>query len=81
MFCFLYCDDVWLGAVFIDFYSDAVYVDLKYDDVLVLCMIFVCERGGVLLDDWRCCNELCGCVNGASQSGLYCRCFIRVYFR
>ena len=38
-FCFLYCDDVWLGAVydffqFLDFVSDTVYVDLKYDDVL-----------------------------------------------
>ena len=39
--CFLYCDDVRLGAVyefflFLDFVSDAVYVDLKYDDVFVL---------------------------------------------
>ena len=34
-FCFLYCDDVRLGVV-LDFVSDAVYVDLKYDDVFVL---------------------------------------------
>ena len=40
-FCFLYCDDVRLVAVyefflFFEFVSDAVYVDLKYDDVFVL---------------------------------------------
>ena len=48
----------------------AVYVDLKCDDVLN----FVCERvdGGLLMMGccvgcaWRCCYELCGCVNGAS---------------
>ena len=39
VFCFLYCDDVRLGVVyyaffkFLDFVSDSVYVDLKYDDV------------------------------------------------
>ena len=38
-FCFLYCVNVRLGAVyevfwFLDFVSDSVYVDLKYDDVL-----------------------------------------------
>ena len=47
-FCFLYCDDVQLGAVyefllFLDFVADAVYVDLKYDDVFVLWLIVVCE--------------------------------------
>ena len=45
--CFFYCDDVRLGAVydffFLDFVSDAVYVDLKYDDVFVLWLIAVCE--------------------------------------
>ena len=47
-FCFLYCDDARLGAVlkvfqFLNFVSDAVYVDLKYDDVFVLWLIVVCE--------------------------------------
>ena len=38
-FCFLYCDDVRLGVVYyvfckiLDFVSDAVHVDLKYDNV------------------------------------------------
>ena len=50
-FCFLYCDDVRLGAVyelfyFFDFVSDVVYVDLKYDDVFVLWLIVVCEWVG-----------------------------------
>ena len=38
-FCFLYCDDIWFGAgtrfSAFDLVSDAVYVDLKYDDVFV----------------------------------------------
>ena len=35
---------------FLDFVSDAVYVDLKYDDVFVLWLIVICEWvGGVLL--------------------------------
>ena len=50
-FCFLYCDDVRLGAVyeifkFLDFVSDSVYVDLKYDDVSALWLIVVCEWVG-----------------------------------
>ena len=44
----MYCDDVRLGAVyevykFLDFVSDAIYVDLKYDDVFVLWLIVVCD--------------------------------------
>ena len=73
MFCFLYCDDVRLGAVyefFLLFVSDAVYVDLKYDDVFVLSLTDVCEWvGGSLFKmdcAWYCCYVLCGCVNGAS---------------
>ena len=50
-FCFLYCDDVRLAAVyeffyFLDFVSDAVYVDLKYDVVFVLWLIVFCEWVG-----------------------------------
>ena len=52
---------------FLDFVSDAVYVDLKYDDSFVLWLIIVCEWvGGVLLVMgccvgcvWLCCT---GCV-------------------
>ena len=58
-FCFLDCDDVWLGAVyevfkFLDFVSDAVYVDLKYDDVFVLWLIVVCEwlGGDLSVSGW-----------------------------
>ena len=91
-FCFLYCDDVRLCAVyevfqFLDFVSDVVYVDLKYDDVFVLWLIVVCEWLGCDLSAmgccvgcvWRCCYELCRCVNGASPVG-YC-CFICVHLR
>ena len=64
--------------MFIDFVFDAVYVDLKYDDVFVLWLIVVCVWvGGVLLVmsccvgcAWRCCYELCGCVNGSSPVGF-----------
>ena len=71
----MYCDDVRLGAVyevfsFLDFVSDAVYVDLKYDYVFVLWLIVVCEWVGsslfVMGCAWFCCYVLCGCVNGAS---------------
>ena len=53
-FCFLYCDDVRLGNVyefflFLDFISDAVYVDLKYDDVFVLWLIVICEWVAICL--------------------------------
>ena len=59
-FCFLYCNDVRLGAVyevfqFLDFISDAVYIDLKYDDVFVLWSIVVCEWVGGGLFVMGCC--------------------------
>ena len=55
---------------FLDFVSDAVYVDLKYDDDLVLCLIVVCEwlggdlspMGRCVVCAWCCCYDLCGCV-------------------
>ena len=54
--------------------SDAVYVDLKYDDVLLLWLIVVCEwvggglfvMGSCVVFAWCCCYVLCGCMNGAS---------------
>ena len=57
---------------------------MKYDDVFVLWLIVVCEWvGGVLLVmgccvrcAWRCCYELCGCVNGASPVG----CVLYLFF-
>ena len=63
--CFLYCDY---------FVSDSVSVDLKYDNVFVLWLIFVCEWVDGVLSvmgccvgcAWRCYYELCGCVHGAS---------------
>ena len=39
------------GFLFLDFVSDGVYVDLRYDDVFVLCLIFSCEW----VDDVFCC--------------------------
>ena len=47
-FCFVYCDDVRLGAMyevfeFLDLVSDTVYADLKYDDVFVPLPIAACE--------------------------------------
>ena len=76
-FCLLHCDDVRLGAVyevlqFPHFVSNAVYVDLQYDDVFplfdcclrvggslfVMSCCVVCAR--------RCCYVLCVSVNGAS---------------
>ena len=46
--CFLYCDDARLGAVyevfsFLGYVFDAIYGDLKYDDVFVLWLIVVCD--------------------------------------
>ena len=46
-FCFLYCDDVRLDAVYwvfyyLNFVSGAVYVELMYDDVFVIWLIVVC---------------------------------------
>ena len=60
---------------FPDFVSDAVYVDLKYDNVFVLWLIVVCEwlggdlsaMGCCVVCAWCCCYDLCGCVYGASQ--------------
>ena len=57
---FLYCDYVRLGVVyqvfkFLDFVSDAVYVDLKYDDVCILWLIVVCEWLGGDLSAMGCC--------------------------
>ena len=43
-FCFLYCDTVWLGAVYeFGLVFDAYYVDLKHDTVFVIWLIVVCE--------------------------------------
>ena len=57
----MYCDDVFLRIeyevfLFLDFVSDAVYVDLKYDDVFVPLLIVVCEWMGdvLLLMGWTC---------------------------
>ena len=74
-FCFLYCDDVWLGAVyevfqFLDFVSDAVYIDSKYDDVFFICLIVVCEWVGCDLLVMGCCV---GVLMVHLQSGLYRR--------
>ena len=65
-------------VVFLDFVSDAVYVDLKYDDVCVLWLIGVCEWFGGYLSTmgycvvcaWCCCYDLCGCVYGTSPVRL-----------
>ena len=62
-----------LCTKFLDFVSDTVYVDLKYDDVFVLWLIVVCEwLGGDLsamdccvVCAW-CCYDLWVCVYGAS---------------
>ena len=80
------CNDV------LDFISDAFYIDLTYDYVLLFVLnvvyewvggwcLFVdvllfigCYVGGV----WCCCCELFECVNGAV--GVYCLCFICMYF-
>ena len=59
---------------FLDFVFDAVNVDLKYDDVVVLWLIVVCEwvyaslfvTGCCVVCAWCCCYVVCGCVNGAS---------------
>ena len=59
---------------FLGFVSDAVYVDLKYDDVFVLWLIIVCEwlggdlsaMGCCVVCAWYWCYGLCGCVYGAS---------------
>ena len=72
-----------VSFLFLDFVSDAVYVDLNYDDVFVIWLIVVCEWVvDILLVDvllvmgccvgraWRCCYELYGCVNGASPVGF-----------
>ena len=77
-FCFLYCDDVWLGWRFFSssilFLIVTVYVDLKYDAICVLWLIVVCEwvdgdllvMGCCVVCAWCCCYDLCGFVNGAS---------------
>ena len=79
-FCLLYCDDVRLGACvrvifkFLDLVSEAVYVDLMYDNVFVLWLIVVCEwvggslfvMGCCVVCAWCCCYELCVWMNGAS---------------
>ena len=60
--------------MFSEFVSDAVYVDLKYDDVFVICLIVVCKwLGGVLsamgccvVCAWCCCCEFGVCVRAAS---------------
>ena len=67
-----------------EFVSEAIYVDLKYDDVCLLWLIVVCEWVGCSLFVMRCawcCYVLCGCVNGASPvrfvlSLFYLCCYI-----
>ena len=93
MFLVLYCDDVRLGVrvffLFLDFVSDTVYVDLKYDDVFVLWLIVVCEWVGGDLFVMGCLLSVLGVVVSICvgvlmvhlQSCLYCRCFICVHFR
>ena len=84
--CFLYGDDVRLGAVydfflFRDFVSDAVHVDLKYADVLVLWLIV---SGWAVICLWWAVVLLLRCMwvyEWCTQSGLYYRCFICVHFR
>ena len=84
MIFFFYCDDVWLLAVyevfwFLDFVSDVVYVDLKYDDVFVLWLTAICEVfcvGDVLLF-MALLFQIVLMVH--LQSGLYYRCFICVH--
>ena len=49
----MYCDDFRLGAVYEDCVS--VYVDLKYDDVVVIWLIVVCECVGWLVCDGQLC--------------------------
>ena len=64
----------------LDFVSDAVYVDLKYDDVFVLWLIVVCEwvggglfvMGSCVVCAWCSCYVLCGCMNGASPVRFVC---------
>ena len=70
-FGFLYCDDVRLGDVysvfrFLNFVSDAVYVDLKYNNVFFLCLIVVCEWLGGDLSAMGCCVVCAWCVYGVS---------------
>ena len=74
---------------FLDFVSDAVHADLKYDDIFVPWLIVVCEwlggdlpaMGCCVVCAWCCCHDLCVCVCMVHlQSGLYCHCFICVQF-
>ena len=59
---------------FLDFVCDAVYIDLKYDDVFDLWLIVVCEwlggdlsaMGCCVVCAVLCCYDFCGCVYGAS---------------
>ena len=79
-FCvsFVYCIVMMSGwvlctrFVFLDFVSDAVYVDLKYDDVFVLWLVVVCDwvcgslfvMGCCVVCVWCCCYVVYGWVNG-----------------
>ena len=71
--CLVFCVSFVSCIKLFDFISDAIYVDLKYDDVFVLWLIVVCAwLGGDLsvmccvFCAWCCFYDLCGCVYGVS---------------
>ena len=88
--CFpIVCEGVSVLCIFFSssiIFSDAVYVDLKYDDVFVLGLIVVSEwvggdlvvMGCCVACAW-CCYDLCGCASPVRL--VFSRCFICVYFR